>query len=121
MTTRNGRSLRPQRTSTKYDMLVPGSSTIAPSPFSTISRRAFSMRVRRSVSVIGTALPGNGLSARTEAGSGATCAINVADSIPLVASAAAVADEACTNVRRDMCIVTPFRALILLARGCLRI
>ena len=68
MTSRNGRSLRPQRTSTKYDMLVPGSRTIAPMPFSAISRRAFSIRASRSASVIGVGLAGKGFNARIEAG-----------------------------------------------------
>ena len=44
-------------------MLVPGSRTIAPIPFSTIKRRAFSILALRSSTEMGTALPGKGFSA----------------------------------------------------------
>ena len=60
ITSRNGRSLVPQDTSTKYRRLVPGSRMMAPRPCSLMSRRAFSMRACRSSSPIGTGVPGNG-------------------------------------------------------------
>ncbi len=52
-TSTNGRSESPHCTPVKYVMLVPGSSTTAPTPFSRISSRARSIRARRSSSVMG--------------------------------------------------------------------
>ena len=73
-------------------------------PFSTISRRAFSIRARRSASEIGVALPGNGFKAWIDAGAGdplfwlePRCAKAGAPAI--VPSAAAV--EAPTKRRRE--------------------
>ena len=103
MTSRNGRSLRPHRTLTKYDMLVPPSSTIAPMPCSVISRCAFAMRARRSSSAIGGAGLGSGFSARIDAGNGIPppaprpCAD---DRIVERVAAALAAADAWTNVRR---------------------
>ena len=82
-------------------MLVPGSSTIAPIPFSAMSRRAFSIRALRSSSEIGTALPGNGFSAAMDGGALLGPLPRCAPAGTAYDAAAAMA-EVLTNVRRDM-------------------
>jgi hypothetical protein len=102
MTSRNGRSLRPQRTSTKYAIDVPDSSTIAPMPCWLMRRCALAIRARRSSAVIGGAGFGRGFKPVIDAGTAVPCGRPrpcVAPTTPAI--------DVCTNARLEMSIAAP--------------
>ncbi len=87
-------------------MLVPGSSTIAPMPLSAISRRAFSIRPRRSSSEIGVAFPGKGFSAAIDAGTARWPCASTSDGS---AQAPAARADALRKVRRLRDMNSPWK------------